>query len=162
MSYLSSLYKNLSYMRSQKGNIESQLRTYDRRKAELEGLIRNLTNVSDSDYLSVNRYADQIVSSIPYALKGVQSAGAIGSAVSSGKESGSWGDGNVSNALNHLRQELHSVSNRINYLNSELHSVNSSISNTSNSIRYEERRAAEERRRQEEEERKRAQEAARI
>lgn len=162
MSYLSSLYRNLSYLRNQKGNIEAQLRTYNRRKGEVENLIRDLTNVSDGNYSSLNRYADKIVSSISYALKGTSRAGSIGNTVSAQKEKGSWSDGNISNALSGLRQELNSIVNKINSLNSELYSVNGSINNANNNIRYEERRLAEERRRQQEEARRKAQEAAQF
>lgn len=160
MSYLSNLYRNLSYMRNQRSDLESQLRTYNRRRNEVESLIRDLTNVCDSDYSSLNSYADKIASSISYALKGTSSAGAIGNTVSSQKEGGSWSDGKISNALGELRQELNAIEHKINCLNSELHSVDRNINNTNNSIRQEERRVAEERRRKEEEAKKKAQEAA--
>ena len=145
MSYLRNLNSRLSSLGSQKSNIEAKLRIYNKRKVDIENLIRNLTNVGDNNYSILNKYADNIINFFPSSLQGISSVSKIISNISEEKERSSSYDGKVSSALGDLRQELSRVNSKINSLNSELISVRDRISSTKYSIRCEERRIEEER-----------------
>lgn len=144
MSYLDNLNSQLNRLTTQKSGIESNLRTYNQRKKDIEGLIKNLTNTVDDSYSSVNKYGTKINDEIYGAIKGSKCSSTIASAVSAGKEKSSDSDGNVGTALNSLRTELNSVNRKIGALNNDLNNVNRQISNTKSAISAEKRRIAEE------------------
>lgn len=144
MSYLSNLNSQLNSLTSRKSSIESSLRTYNQRKKDIENLIKNLTNTVDDSYGPVNKYGTNITDIIYAAVKGSSCSSNISTSVSSGKEEGSWSDGNVVTALNSLRSELSNVNRKINDLNSDLSSVNRQISSTKSAISAEKKRIADE------------------
>ena len=153
MSYLSNLYWKLSGYRGERAQLEAQLRTQRKRKADLEGLINNLTRVCDDNYSGVNQYANYILGTLSDILKGTGSVGTVMETISAGLERGSWEDGRVAEALGELRDELNRVNTEIANLEGNLANVNSQIDSTNGAIRYEERRIAEEERRAEEQRR---------
>lgn len=145
MSYLRNLNLRLSSLNGQKNNIEANLRIYNKRKIDVENLIRNLTNVGDNNYSILNKYADNIINFFPSSLQGISSVSKIISNIAEKKEMSSSYDGKVASALGDLRRELSVVNSKINSLNSELISVRDRISSTKYSIWYEEKRIEEER-----------------
>lgn len=145
MSYLRNLNSRLSSLNGQKNNIEANLRIYNKRKIDVENLIRNLTNVGDNNYSILNKYADNIINFFPSSLQGISSVSKIISNIAEKKEMSSSYDGKVASALGDLRRELSVVNSKINSLNSELISVRDRISSTKYSIWYEEKRIEEER-----------------
>ena len=82
MSYLRNLNSRLSSLNGQKSNIEANLRVYNKRKSDIEILIRNLTNVGDNNYSILNKYADNIMNFFPLSLKGISSVSKIISSIS--------------------------------------------------------------------------------
>lgn len=161
MSYLSNLYWKLSNYRGERAQYETQLRTQRRRKADLEGLINNLTRVCDDNYSGVNQFANRILGTLSDNLKGAGSVGTVMETISAGLEKGSGEGGKVTEALNELRNELNRVNAEISNLEGNLSNVNSRIRSTESAIWYEERRIAEEEQRRAEEERRRQEELKR-
>ena len=160
MSYLDNLNGQLNRLKNQKMSIESDLRTYNQRKRDIEGLIRNLTNTVDDSYNSVNKYGTKITDEIYGAIKGSKCSSNIVSSVSSGKEKSSDFDGNIGTALSSLRNELNRINRKIDELNNDLRSTNQQISNTKSAISTEKRRVAVEKARAEAEKLRKAQEEA--
>ena len=82
MSYLSNLNSQLSSLNGQKSNIEENLRTYNKRKSDIEMLIRNLINIVDNNYPIFNKYIANIINLFPLSLEGVSSVSKIISSIS--------------------------------------------------------------------------------
>lgn len=154
MSYLSNLYRRLSNLRSEKSDIEVELRKYNERKKEVEDMIRDLSFICDNNCSNVNVYENNIVSFIADAIKGITNISTLEESVNSQKESDSCSDSNISQSLGNLRLELNAIKRKIDNLKSDLNIVNGRINNMNNSIKNEERRLVRERIRQEEERRR--------
>lgn len=142
MSVLNSLNVKLSQLKAKKREIEADLKLYRQRKKDVEELIRELINVVDNKYGTVNKYGTNIINNISSAVSGSKCLGTIASAVSVGNEKGSGSDGNVVTALNDLKSELSRVNQKINDLNSDLIDTNNQISSTNAAISAERSRLA--------------------
>ena len=144
MSRLSDLESKLSRLKNQKKSLESNLKTYNARKKDVEKIRDKLVDVADSNYDDVNKFINKICDDAAGGVKGTSFGTNVYDSVNRSKEKSSGGDKNVTTALSDLRSELSNINKKIGNWESELADVKRQIDNTEQDIREERKREAEE------------------
>lgn len=144
MSRLSSLEAQLSRLKQRKKELEKSLKVNRDRKDDIEKIISKLKDVVDDAYGGINKFISEIREEALNAAKGSLLGQHMETSVTGSREHGSSQDGDVSSALDDLREELRKVKDKIEDQDTQLRSIRNQIDTTNDEIWRERKREAEE------------------
>ena len=127
---LVSLQSNLS-------SYKAQLSKQEKRKSDIESIIREIKGVCNNKTDDINSYLNKMLNTYDDATKGITSTPQLYSTTSSDKEKDFSSDGNMSNALSQIQSELNDVNRKINELKTNINNTSSQITSCQSAIRAE-------------------------
>ena len=136
---LQTLERRLSSLRSDLSSYKSQLDKQNKRKSNIESMIKDMKSICNNRMDDVNTHLSKMINNYEEATKGVSSTSSLVSTTTLDKEKDISDDNNMSNALSQLQSELNDVCRKIGELEGNIQVCKSQISTCEASIRSEKR-----------------------